>query len=47
MQVAGFSIVRYNGAENGSVIGHGLSQKPEFIIMKEYLAIRHHNNNNF
>ena len=31
---AGFSIITYTGDENGGTIGHGLSQKPDFILFK-------------
>ena len=31
---AGFSIIDYDGAGNGTTIGHGLGKKPEFILFK-------------
>ncbi|QJT70047.1 hypothetical protein SynMITS9220M01_034 [Synechococcus phage SynMITS9220M01] len=33
-QEAGFSIIDYDGAGNGTTIGHGLGKKPEFILFK-------------
>ena len=33
---AGFSIVKWTGSEASATIGHGLSQAPELIIVKDY-----------